>query len=119
MAGRRAVNKDNNKRGVWRLTINKSQTEFENFRQVLKEILFLKYIHKPPPSLEKWSHRITVKSGIWISQSFIPSNKNVSQRPKNKVERLHKSCKSLNFGFDFVNNLAIFNSIKLYMGVWT
>ena len=50
--------KDNNKRGggVWRLTINKSQTEFENFRQVLKEILFLKYIHTPPPSLEKRSH---------------------------------------------------------------
>ena len=40
------------RRGVWRLTINKSQTEFENFRQVLKEILFLKYIHTPPPSLE-------------------------------------------------------------------
>ena len=50
--------------GVWRLTINKSQTEFENFRQVLKEILFLKYIHTPPPSLEKRSHRITVKSGF-------------------------------------------------------
>ena len=29
------------------------------------------------PSLEKRSHQITVKSGIWISQSFIPSNKNV------------------------------------------
>ena len=50
--------------GVWRLTINKSQTEFENFRQVLKEILFLKYIDTPPPSLEKQSHRITVKSGF-------------------------------------------------------
>ena len=56
----RVVNKDNNKRGVWRLTINKSQTVFENFRQVLKEILFLKYMHTP----EKRSHRITVKSGI-------------------------------------------------------
>ena len=85
MTGRRAVNKDNNKRGGMEAHINKTQTEFENFRQVLKEIQFLKYIHTPPPSLEKRSHRITVKSVIWISQSFIPSNKNVSQRPKTRL----------------------------------
>ena len=94
------------------------QTVFENCRQILNKILFLSYIQTPPPSLEIRSHRITVKSGRWISLSFMPSNKKVSQIHISRVEEVHKSCNNLTFGFDFVNNLAIFNSIKLYIRGW-
>ena len=48
----------------------------------------------------------------------MPSNKKVSQIHINRVEEVHKSCNNLTFGFDFVNNLAIFNNIKLYLRGW-
>ena len=80
--------------GIWSLTINKSQTVFENCSQVVNNILFLKYRQTPPPSLEIRSYRITVKSGRWISQLFMPSNKKVSQIHINRVEEVHRSCNS-------------------------
>ena len=47
----------------------------------------------------------------------MPSNKKVSQIHINRIEEVHKSCNNLTFGFDFVNNRAIFNNIKLHKGL--